>query len=112
MSVTFLNPAELIPGYHTIDRIGAGAYGEVWKVRAPGGLEKAIKVIYGYITEERAARELKALNRIKGIRHPFLLSIERIEIVSNQLLVLTELADRSLMDRFQEFRARRKRDLA
>ena len=100
--VPLLNRTELIPGYMTVDRIGAGGYGEVWKVRAPGGLDKAIKVIYGYINEERAARELRALNRIKEIRYPLLLSLERIEIVANQLLIVTELADRSLMDRFQE----------
>ncbi len=105
MVVSFLNRAELIPGYVTVDRIGAGGYGEVWKVTAPGGLDKAIKVIYGFVNEERAARELKALNRIKEIRHPFLLSLERIEVVANQLLVVTELADRSLMDCFQECRA-------
>ena len=75
------------------------------KSDAPGGLDKAIKVIYGYVNEERAARELRALNRIKEIRHPFLLSLERIEVVANQLLVVTELADRSLMELFQECRA-------
>lgn len=105
MVASFLNGSELIPGYVTVDRIGAGGYGEVWKVRAPGGLDKAIKVIYGYVNEERAARELRALNRIKEIRHPFLLSLERIEVVANQLLVVTELADRSLMELFQECRA-------
>ncbi len=49
----------------------------------------------------RRSRELKALNRIKQVRHPFLLSLERIEVIEGQLLIVTELADFSLKDRFQ-----------
>ena len=72
---------EPIPGYQVTERLGTGGYGEVWKAEAPGGLQKAIKFIYGYLSDEKATRELKALQRIKEIRHPFLLSLERIEIV-------------------------------
>ena len=39
--------AEPIPGYKLIDRIGGGGFGEVWKAEAPGGLLKAIKIVYG-----------------------------------------------------------------
>ncbi len=87
-------------GYTLIERIGEGGYGEVWTAEAPGGLRKAIKLIYGYHDESRAQRELKSLNYIKELRHPFLLSLERIEIVDGRLLIVTELADKSLCDRF------------
>ena len=46
--------------------------------------------------------ELKALSRIKEVRHPFLLSLERIEVIDGQLIIVTELADASLMNRFEE----------
>lgn len=92
--------SEPIVGYRVTERLGAGGYGEVWKAEAPGGLHKAIKFIYGYLNDDKATRELKALNRIKQIRHPFLLSLERIEIVDGQLIIVTELADLSLRDRF------------
>ena len=92
---------EPIPGYLVKERIGAGGYGEVWSAQAPGGLTKAIKFVYGYFDDDRAARELKALNRIKEVRHPFLLSLERIEIVDGQLVIVTELADMSLKDRYR-----------
>jgi eukaryotic-like serine/threonine-protein kinase len=95
---------EPIPGYKLVKRIGAGGYGEVWTAEAPGELVKAIKFVYGLLDEDRAMRELKALNRIKGVRHPFLLSLERIEVVDGQLLIVTELADGSLKDRFEEHR--------
>ncbi len=70
-----ITATEPIPGYRIRERIGAGGYGEVWKADAPGGLVKAIKFVYGFLTEDRASRELKALNRIKSVRHPFLLSL-------------------------------------
>jgi hypothetical protein len=95
---------EPIPGYRVVQRIGAGGYGEVWAAQAPGDLRKAIKFVYGQLDEDRAARELKALGRIKGVRHPFLLSLERIEVIDGQLLIVTELADCSLKDRYEECR--------
>jgi hypothetical protein len=95
---------EPIPGYVLTERIGAGGYGEVWKSEAPGGLFKAVKLVYGFLNDVRAARELKALNRVKQLRHPFLLSIERIEVVEGQLVIVTELADMCLKDRFEECR--------
>ena len=94
--------SEPIPGYKLRERIGAGGYGEVWSAEAPGELIKAIKFVYGFLEQDRASRELKALNRIKGVRHPFLLSLERIEVVDGQLIIVTELADASLKDRFEE----------
>ena len=42
------------------------------------------------------AQELAALEQVKTIRHPFLLSIERIEIIQDTLLIVMELADRNL----------------
>jgi len=102
VSSSAVKTTEPIAGYTVLDRIGAGGYGEVWKAEAPGGLTKAIKFVYGYLDDERASRELKALNRIKEVRHPFLLSLERIEVVDGQLIVVTELAEMSLKDRCEE----------
>ena len=102
--MTQLQSSEPIPGYRLVERIGAGGYGEVWKVEAPGGLVKALKLVYGQLDEDRASRELKALQRIKDVRHPFLLSLERIEVVDGRLMILTELAEKSLKDHFDECR--------
>ncbi len=100
-----MNKNEPIAGYTIRERIGAGGYGEVWRAEAPGGLEKAVKFVYGHLDETRAACELKALSRIKEARHPFLLSLERVEVIDGQLIIITELAERSLKDRFDECRA-------
>ena len=105
MATSATRSREPILGYEVTERIGAGGYGEVWKANAPGGLTKAIKFVYGYLDDERARRELKALSRVKLVRHPFLLSLERIEVVDGQLLIVTELADKSLKDRQDECKA-------
>jgi len=102
--------AEPIPGYTFIERLGGGGFGEVWKVEAPGGLHKAIKVVYGDLQTtdpdgtRRAEQELKALKRVQSVRHPYLLSLERYDIIEGRLLIVMELADRNLWDRFRECR--------
>jgi hypothetical protein len=95
----------VLPGYTLADRIGAGGYAEVWRAEAPGGIQKAVKIVYGYYDDEFASQELKALERIKGVRHPFLLSLERFEIIGGRLAILTELADMSLDQRLRQCRA-------
>ena len=70
---------EPIPGYVLREKLGAGGYGEVWLADAPGGLKKAIKFVHGNIDEDRASNELKSLQRIRQVNHPFILSLERIK---------------------------------
>ncbi len=93
--------AEPIRGYRLIERLGAGGFGEVWKCEAPGGIFKAIKFVYGSLNglsndSGHAEEELRAFQLIKSIRHPFLLSMDRVEIVAGELVIVTELADQNL----------------
>jgi eukaryotic-like serine/threonine-protein kinase len=110
MAVPIETRAEPIPGYQLIERLGGGGFGEVWKASAPGGILKAIKFVYGDLQTEshedaqRAEQELKALRRVQQVRHPYILSLERYDIVEGQLLIVMELADRNLWDRFRECR--------
>src|SRR5262245_3903422 len=95
----------VLPGYTLADRIGSGGYAEVWRAEAPGGIQKAVKLVHGYYDDEFASQELKALERVKGVRHPFLLSLERFEVIDGRLVILTELADMSLEQRLRACRA-------
>lgn len=61
--------SEPVAGYTIRQRIGCGGYGEVWKADAPGGLSKAIKFVYGQWDDQRAGCEMKALQRVKEVRH-------------------------------------------
>jgi serine/threonine protein kinase len=111
MAVRIENQAEPLPGYRLIERLGGGGFGEVWKCEAPGGLHKAIKFVFGDLSAagedgQRAEQELKALCRVKTVRHPYILSLERYDIIDGQLMIVMELADRNLWDRFKECRAR------
>ncbi len=90
----------MLPGYRLLEPLGSGGFAEVWKCEVPGGLHKAIKFVYGNLDhagdEAQARQELQSLQFVKNIRHPYILSIERVEIVNGELLIIMELADRNL----------------
>ncbi len=99
--------AEPIPGYRLIEPLGSGGFGEAWKCVAPGDIFKAIKFVFGNLNSldtdgARAEQELKALHRVKQVRYPFVLPMDRIEVVEGELVIVMELADRSLHDAYEE----------
>ena len=88
-------------GHRLISRLGAGAFGEVWKAEAPGGIMKAVKVIFRPIDHEEARRELDSLELIKNLRHHFLLSTHSFLPIEDRLYILMDLADCSMRDRLK-----------
>src|SRR3954470_23464527 len=110
MAVRIESLAEPIPGYRLIERLGGGGFGDVWRAEAPGGLHKAIKFVFGDLSSanddgQRAEQELKALKRVQTVRHPYILTLERYDIIDGQLMIVMELADRNLWDRCKECRS-------
>lgn len=100
---------EPIPGYRLIEPIGKGGWGEVWKCEAPGGLFKAIKFVFGDATGLHSGNgladfELQAVHRTKAIRHPFLLSMDRVEVIDGDLVIVMELADQNLEQMWVQYR--------
>jgi serine/threonine protein kinase len=103
-----LPPAEVLPpgeGYTLFERVGAGQYGEVFRARAPGGVDVAVKRIFRALDDEASQRELQALEIIRSLRHPFLLQTHRFWALKDRIVMVMELADDSLSDWFRRTRA-------
>jgi len=94
--------SEPVPGYQLVGRLGRGNFGEVWKAMAPGGFPVALKMMP--MAEKVRTTELHALEIIKAIRHPNLVTAFGAWQLQGFLIVAMELADRTLWDRYQEAR--------
>src|SRR5947209_3849633 len=98
--------AEPIHGHRLIAPLGGGGFGEIWKCRTPDGQLRALKVVHGDLaavdsSRRTAEQELHGLRKTAGLRHPTLLTPEWFDVCDGQLLILMELADGSLWDRYQ-----------
>ncbi len=88
--------------YALVRELGRGMFGEVWLARKkPSGIEKAIKILMQPADRDAAQRELKSLELIKNLRHPYLLATEDFWIANNRLHVVMELADGTLRARLK-----------
>ncbi len=101
LTIADLKPGvEPVSGYTLVERLGSGGFGEVWKASAPGGFHVALKFVR--LEGRQGLIEKRALSVIKEIRHPNLLSVFGAWEVDQFLIIATELANRTLWDRFQE----------
>jgi serine/threonine-protein kinase len=102
MHLIVLRPGdEPVPGYRLRQRLGRGGFGEVWRAESRGGFAVALKLVAS--DRLRAWREeVRALDVIKAVRHPNLITVFDAVQAEDFLAVIMELADRSLWERFQE----------
>jgi hypothetical protein len=88
--------------YQLLKLLGRGQFGEVWRAIAPGGVEVAIKIINQPADRETARRELQALELVKNLRHPCLMSTLAFWTHQDKVHIVIELADGTLRDQLKE----------
>lgn len=95
-----LSQGKVIGGHYVLQqRLGNGQFGEVWKVRdLHGEIDKALKIILRSMESQDSKTELKALQAIKDLNHPFLVRTESYWAEHGHLIVIMELAEGSLRD--------------
>jgi serine/threonine protein kinase len=89
--------AQPAPGYRLLNLLGRGAFGSVWKAQQADGTFVALKFM-PYNDGQSAARELRAIQIIRQLRHPGLLRIHQIWCQPRYLVVSMELAGSTLAD--------------
>ncbi|MBL8797585.1 MAG: protein kinase [Planctomycetia bacterium] len=93
-------PIPNCPDYVLVKKRGAGAFGQVWHARGPGGLDVALKFIR--LDAQVFALELRSLEVMKKIRHPNLVSLFGAWHQDDWLILAMELCDGTLQDRLAE----------
>jgi serine/threonine protein kinase len=93
-------PVPNCPDYILVSKRGAGAFGQVWHARGPGGLDVALKFIR--LDAQVFALELRSLEVMKKIRHPNLVSLFGAWHKDDWLILAMELCDGTLLDRLAE----------
>jgi serine/threonine protein kinase len=91
---------ELHPGYQLHRFLGRGGFGEVWEAEDESGLHVALKFL-PCDSHLAAAQELRAIQRIRELRHANLIHIHKVWSSPRYLVVAMELADGSLFDLLQ-----------
>jgi serine/threonine protein kinase, bacterial len=95
---------EPYPGHNLTSFLGRGALGEVWQAQGPEGKQLALKFL-PCDNQLHAAHEIRALQSIRQLRHPNLIGVEQIWCWSGYIVVAMELADGSLLDLLEIYKA-------
>lgn len=97
------SPTAVGDGRYQLHRLlGRGMFGEVWLGEAPGGVEVAVKIIRFPLGHHMTYQEQRALEVMKTMKHPFLIQVQAYWEENDQLVIVMDLAEKTLADRLAE----------
>jgi serine/threonine protein kinase len=91
--------AEVSPGYRLVRQLGRGGFGEVWSATAPDNEPVALKLLPWDAKSSGAER--RAFESLRSVVHPNLLRVLGSWERDGWFIVVTELADGTLHDRWE-----------
>jgi serine/threonine protein kinase len=91
-----------IPGYRLCEKIGIGAFGQVWKAEKDGALV-ALKFLDARAhSSSSLANEIRILRGLAELSHPHIIQFLNVHATSRYLVLEMELGDCNLHDLHQE----------
>ena len=99
---------EPLPGYRLLEPRGSGNFGEVWKCTTADGRCQAIRFVDSNLfhgDDSTGHEAQRAPASPGGVSTRLLLRVELVQVVNGQLLIVMELADRTLSDLWRDYRA-------
>lgn len=88
-----------IPGYRLERLRGRGGFATVWEATGPEGVRVAMKFMSSQ-NASATARELRSLQSIQRLSHPYLLRMRQVWSLPGQIIISMDLAEASLLDLF------------
>jgi serine/threonine protein kinase len=76
----------------------------MWQAEFPGGGQGAVEIWPRAPDPEGAKRQFQVLERLRGLRHPFLLQIQAYWVQEDRVFIFTELPEGDLRGHFQDGR--------
>jgi serine/threonine protein kinase len=95
---------EPFPGYRLTRHLGRGGWGEVWQACRPDGGQVALKFL-PCDSQLAAAQEIRALQSIRQLHHANLIRIDQIWCWYGFVVIAMELAEGSMLDLLDVYRA-------
>jgi serine/threonine protein kinase len=102
MTVTITR--DMHPGYQLRRPRGRGGFGQVWEAENDKGVPVALKFM-PCNRDQGATQELRSIQVVKELSHTHLVRIDKVWCAADNLVVAMELADGSLADLFEIYRA-------
>src|SRR5579885_1982188 len=92
-------PGDRVGQYTLRQPLGTGAFAEVWRAEAGGGVLVALKIVREAVTGAIGNKEKDSLEKTTHLWHPFLLLVMDFWVQEGRLVIVLELAEGSLLDR-------------